>query len=58
MINDFNISILVNLENNVSDARENMSYAIIDGVKFDQTDVDAVKLNEHTHTATKHLYHC
>ena len=57
MINDFNISILVNLENNVSDARENMSYAIIDGVKFDQTDVDAVKLNEHTHNELLDVLH-
>jgi hypothetical protein len=57
MINDFNISFLVNLENDVSDAREFLSYAVIDGVKFDQSDVDAVKVNVHTHSELFDVLH-
>jgi hypothetical protein len=57
MINDFNISFLVNLENDVSDAREFLSYAVIDGVKFDQSDVDAVKVNVHTHNELFDVLH-
>jgi hypothetical protein len=57
MINDFNISFLVNLENDVSDAREFLSYVVIDGVKFDQSDVDAVKVNVHTHNELFDVLH-
>lgn len=57
MINDFNISFLVNLENDVSDARESLSYAVIDEVKFDQTDVYAVKVNVHTHNKLFDVLH-
>ncbi|KZS04852.1 Uncharacterized protein APZ42_032116 [Daphnia magna] len=64
MINDFNISFLVNLENDVSDSRELLSYAVIDGVKhtavlvkFDETDVDAVKINVLTHNELFDVFH-
>lgn len=45
------------MENDVSDAREFLSYAVIDGVKFDQTDVDAVKVNVHTHNELFDVLH-
>jgi hypothetical protein len=60
MINDFNISFLVNLENDVSDAREFLSYAVIDGVKFDQSDIDIeviLKVNVHTHNELFDVLH-
>lgn len=56
MINDFNISFLVNVENPVSDSSELLSYAVIDGVKhtamlvkFDETDFAGFKINVPTH---------
>lgn len=64
MINDFNISFLVNLENDVSDSRELLSYAVIDRVKhtavlvkFDETDVDAVKINVLIHNELFDVFH-
>ncbi len=62
MINDFNISFLVNVENPVSDSSELLSYAVIDGVKhtarmckahmlvkFDETDFGGFKINVPTY---------
>ncbi|XP_045036619.1 uncharacterized protein LOC123477378 [Daphnia magna] len=54
----------LNLENDVSDSRELLSYAVIDGVKhtevlvkFDNTDVDAVKINVPTHNELFDVFH-
>jgi hypothetical protein len=50
----------VNLENDVSDAREFLSYAVIDGVKFDQSDIDIeviLKVNVHTHNELFDVLH-
>ncbi|KAK4007439.1 hypothetical protein OUZ56_012596 [Daphnia magna] len=54
----------LNLENDVSDSRELLSYAVIDGVKhtavlvkFDETDVDAVKINVLTHNELFDVFH-